>query len=185
MSDAKLTSVGKPKIGGAIFRAPVGTALPTDATTALNEAFKCLGYCGEDGLVNANETDADDIKAWGGDVILTTSSGQKDTFKFKLIEVLNVEVLKAVYGEKNVEGTLATGITVRVNNTPKEECAWVVEMLLNGGVIKRIVVPQAAIVEMGEIVYKDDEEIGYEVTLAATPGDDGDTHKEYIKGAAG
>lgn len=29
--------------GGYIFTAPVGTALPTDYTTALPEAWKCLG----------------------------------------------------------------------------------------------------------------------------------------------
>lgn len=42
MSDAKNVSAGKPKVGGAIFRAPTGTELPTDATTQLNDAFKGL-----------------------------------------------------------------------------------------------------------------------------------------------
>ena len=39
MSNAQNVTVGKPKVGGAVFRAPLGTELPTDATTALNEAF--------------------------------------------------------------------------------------------------------------------------------------------------
>lgn len=183
MADAKLTSVGKPKIGGAVFRAPAGSKLPTDATTPLDGAFKCLGYCGEDGLTNKNTADTKDIKAWGGDVVLTASEGKKDTFAFKLIEILNVEVLKAVYGDKNVSGTLATGIVVKANNAPQEECSWVVEMLLNGGAVKRIAIPQAAVTEVGEIVYKDDEEIGYDTTITATADTSGNTHYEYIKGA--
>ena len=47
MANASNVTTGKPKKGGAIFRAPAGTTLPTDATTALNEKFVCLGYCGE------------------------------------------------------------------------------------------------------------------------------------------
>ena len=36
-------SVGKPKIAGAVYVAPLGTTLPTDAVTALATAFKGLG----------------------------------------------------------------------------------------------------------------------------------------------
>lgn len=180
MADSKLTSVGKPKIGGAIFRAPVGSVLPSDAVTALDGAFKCLGYCGEDGLKNEVETEGEEIKAWGGDVVLTTSASKKDTFSFKLIEVLNEDVLKTVHGDENVSGTLSDGITVKVNNAPQKASSWVAELVLNNAV-KRIVIPSAAITKVGEIVYKDDEEIGYEVTILATADSHGNTHYEYIK----
>ena len=81
MANASNVTTGKPKKGGAIFRAPLGSTLPTDATTVLDEAFVGLGYCSDDGLTNENSPETESIKAWGGDTVLTTQTAKEDTLR--------------------------------------------------------------------------------------------------------
>lgn len=173
-------SVGKPKVGGAIYCAPLGTTLPTDATTALNAAFKCLGYVSDDGLTNGRETETGNINAWGGDRVLDYGAVSGDTFKFKLLESLNADVLKVIYGDDNVTVGEDGAIKISVGSQLPSAYAWVVETVLTGDKVKRIVVPQAAVTEVADIVYKDDEAIGYDTTISALPDTAGKYHYEYI-----
>ena len=173
-------TAGKPKKGGAAFRAPLNTKLPVSATEELDPAFRSLGYFSDDGLTNANSPTTDKVKAWGGDTVLNYLTEKPDTFKFNMIEALNVDVLKAVYGDKNVTGDMTSGIHVRVNSDEQAECCWVFDMVLKGGVAKRIVVPCASVTAVEEIVYKDNGAVGYNTTISAVHDENGDTHHEYI-----
>ena len=183
MSTKSNVSTAKPKTGGALYVAPAGTTVPTDATTALDAAFKSLGYMSEDGLVNSTNKTREDIKAWGGDIVDSPQTEYKDTFKGKLIEALNIDVLKTVYGSNNVSGALATGITVKANGGETDELVFVAEMVMRNGALKRVVIPCGKVTEMSDINYKAGDPISYEITITAYALDDdpdGNTHYEYI-----
>ena len=182
-NNANYVSAGKPRPAGAVYRAAAGTTAPTDATTALAADFKALGYCSDDGMSNDNSPSVTIINAWGGDPVLTIQESREDTFTVTLIETMNVDVLKAVYGEDNVTGTLETGITVQANNQDLEEGVWVIDMILNGGVLQRTVIPKGKITEIGTIEYSDSDAIGFEVTITGIRDANGQTHYDYIKAA--
>ena len=177
---SKRVTASTPKKGGSAFRASVGTALPTDAVTALNEAFKGLGYISEDGVANNNSPSFESTRAWGGDEVLHYQTEKPDTFKFGMIEALNLEVLKTVYGDKNVTGELSKGISINVTAEDLDPSSWVIDMVMKGGVAKRVVIPTGTITAIDEIVYKGNQAVGYGITISAEPDDSGVYHHEYI-----
>ena len=177
-------TVGKPKVGGAIYVAPLGSTLPTDSSTALAAAFKCLGYVSEDGVTNSNSPESDNVKAWGGDTVLVLQTDRPDSFALKLLETLDEDVLKTIYGSSNVTVDGNGNITVKATADEMTGHAWVIEMVMRGNRAKRIVIPNGTISELGDIVYKDDEAAGYEVTLQNVPDSNGVYHYEYIAAGA-
>lgn len=180
-------TVGKPKVGGAIHWAPLGTTLPTDATTAIasvSNAYVDLGYVSEDGLTNNNSPESDTVKAWGGDTVLNLQTDRPDTFALTLIEALNSDVLKAVYGPSNVTIDGSGNYEIKATSQDMPSGVWVFDMILKGGRAKRIVVPNGTISELGEITYKDDEAVGYNITITDVPDTNGVYHYEYVTATA-
>lgn len=176
-------TTGKAKVGGAIFRAPVGTALPVNPTSNLNPAFVGLGYASDAGLVNSSSRETSKTKAWGGDVVSVDQTDKTDTFKVTLIETINAEVLKTIHGSTRV--TEANGlISAEISADDPEAWSWVFDMVLKGGKLKRIVIPEAYITEVGDISYVDGEVTGFEITLTAMSNATGVTHYEYVSAPA-
>ena len=167
MNNKDNVTTGKPKVGGAVFRAVKGTTPPTTATSALSSAFICLGYISDDGLKNNESRTTQEIKAWGGDTVYVAQTDKSDTFTMTFIEALNPDVLKTVHGSDNVTGSLAEGLSVKINSAMLDEYVWVIDMILNG--------------VLSEVTYDDDSAVGYAATMTAFPDTEGNTHYEYFK----
>lgn len=172
-------SFGKPKATGAVYVAPAGTAVPTDATTALAAAYKSMGYISDDGLVNTIDVDTDDVHAWGGDLVLMGQTTFGETFTVNLLET-NVDALGVYYGSGNVTNVGGV-ITVKQTSAALPNVVVVFELVMSGGRVKRIVVPNAQLVDRsGDITYTDGDPIMYPVKFQAYPDATGTTHTEYI-----
>lgn len=178
-NDATKVSFGKPKATGAVFVAPLGTTLPTDASSALDAAFLPMGYISDDGLVNSISTDVETVHAWGGDTVLVGQTAFGETFTVNLLET-NVNALKTYYGAANVTVS-GSNITVKQNSAQLPGCVVVFELVLTGGRIKRIVVPNAQLADRsGDITYTDGDAIAYPAVFQALPDSNGNSHTEYI-----
>lgn len=180
MNDADNVSFGKPKATGAVYVAPAGTSVPVTAWEDLDAAFDGMGYVSEDGLVNSIETDTEDVNAWGGDLVLSGQTTFKETFMVNLLET-NANVLKQYYGEDNVTVEGDGSMTVAQTSEQLPHVVVVFEMVMTGGRIRRIVIPDAQISDRsGEITYVDGEAITYPAMFVAYPDANGQTHTEYI-----
>lgn len=185
MPNTEHVTAGKPKVGGHVYRAPLGTTIPTTAVATLATAFVDMGYISEDGVTNSNSPESDTIKAWGGTPVLNVQTSKDDTYQLTFISAMNAEVQKMVYGDDNVTGTdVSTGIAVTANAKELEDYIYVIDMIAKGNVAHRVVIPQAKPTAIGDITYTDSDVVGYDTTLGCTADASGNTHYEYWQSIA-
>lgn len=179
--DVSNVTAAKPATGGAVWRAPLGTTLPTDASTALGSTFVSLGFISEDGLTHSFAPSSQTIKDWGGEVVYSYSEERPDTYSATFIEALNEELLKTVFGDDNVSVDSSTGLmTISHNNDELDEAVFVIDEVLRDGALKRTVIPDGKITDVGEDQNVHTGLISYELTITALVDSSGNTSYDYI-----
>lgn len=172
-------STGKPKASGAYYRAPAGTTLPTDATTALAAAYVNVGFIGPDGVTETPSQTVKKHTAWGGKVIETSSEEYAMQLKVKFVEV-NTDTQGIIWGDANVTGT-DDAMTIVKGVLSQDESVTVVETLMKGSKVSRKVYPRTKLNSVASVVYKDNEIVGFEATLDCLWDDAiGGFSKEFI-----
>ena len=182
MPDVTEVTAGMPSnVAGYVYSAPVGTTLPTTADETLNAAFTDMGFISADGVTETSNLESATIKDWGGTTILALTSSRDCDFKMKFASAYNTEVLKSVYGDENVTGTLATGLTVKVNQADLTPKSYVIEMIGSGGELIRHVLPNAVPTAIGDISYVKSDAIYFDTTLHCMTDEAGNSAYKYIK----
>lgn len=164
-------AAAKPKVGGGVYTAPLGTVLPTDATTALAAGFTPLGYISDAGLTPTRDTTVEKIKAWGGDIVAALLTDESRSFEFTLLEVFSADVQKFVHGEANVTVTapaagVGTKLAVLDKGGKPDQQVLVFEMR-HGDKSRRVIVPVADPTITGEEPWADGSLSAYTVTVEA------------------
>lgn len=172
MNDKGNITIGLPKSGGAIYVAPIGTTLPTDASTALPAAFVNLGYISEDGVTLTTAEETDTIKAWGKDTVMVSQTDYTETVTYNLLETVRESALQVTRGNENVvigaDGAIKSGTT----GDPLPHIVCVVETIQNNGSANpryhRIVYGDCQISDRsGDQTYNNSDPVTYPVTITA------------------
>lgn len=183
VNDSTMVSLGKFKVGGYAYWAPAGTALPTDASTALPNAFKLLGYLSEDGLTITTDTDTTEVKDANGQTVMKVITSYAESYQFSMAEVLRAEAAKLRYNEGAVTGS-DKSMTIKHQMPSGEGFVLVFELAMTGNVKDRLVIGNGTRAEFGDRqVHAGDAQV-YDVTVSANDMGNGVTAIEYIGVAA-
>jgi len=182
-NDTSLGIVGKPKATGGVYRAPLGTTLPTDATTALDAAFKGLGFISDEGVTQAIERSVETIKAWGGLDFRDVQSEYGATYSWSMLQAGDEEVLKTYFGNANVVVTPANStdpkkVVVDLNASELDHAVYVLEMADGDNKI-RVVIKDGKPSEVEDVTFASTDVVRYGVSVKAYPDSVGSVAKLY------
>lgn len=171
-------STTKGVIGGYFFTAPEGTTLPTDNTTALDNAFVNIGYISDAGVVHSKSGSNTNFHDMNMDTIASAASEIDRTMVQKFVEV-NVSALKEARGQTNVTAS-TTMITAKDTNDDMPYRCIVQELVLKGGRKWRRVIPRAKVTDWGDETDLSTELAGFELTYTKFADSTGAYQYDYI-----
>lgn len=152
-------------VTGGVWFAPLGTALPVDATTALAVAFKEVGFLGEAGIADDQAESITKIKAFqNAAIVRVVQTEHSATIKFTMIES-NPNSLLLAYGN-------FTAGHVEIAGAIRPHVVLVTEVI-DGAKTTRTVAGDAQVTELGTVTAANGAVVGYDVTLECFPGPDG------------
>lgn len=159
-----------------VYIAPIGTAGPTDTTTAWAAAWDAVGLLdGDEGFTISRDEDTSEHYAWGGILVKKTRSKHKRTIRFVAMED-NATVFELV--NPGSTRTVAGGVATSTVKVPKYGDFAIGFETRDGDKIKRRVAARATIEEIGDITESEADPTVYEITVVIYPASDGTLYTE-------
>lgn len=159
---------------GELFLAPVGTALPTAASTALNVAFEGYGYTTEDGVTLSKSVEREGIPAWQSTTpVRYLITSQELTVACTFLQS-NEDILKLWLGSGDfaTDGGTPAGQRADVPVDPVgQQFAMCVEWQ-DASITSRLVVPKVEVTETGDVTLAR-QATAFPVTFGAIAPDSG------------
>ena len=177
--NAERVGVGSARATGAIYVAPKGTTLPSDATTTLASAWKLLGFTSDAGVQISESSSTESIRAWEGRTeVYNVRSEYTESVSFMPIQC-NADVAKLVWGPDMVEVDGVTGaIHAKHHGGNIEPVHIVIETTPRTGIIKRYC-GEFQLTERGEQTMDGTQVDARQLTFNAIADEDGVTMHEY------
>ncbi|NKZ90515.1 phage tail protein [Rhodococcus hoagii] len=174
--DAEAARLG---VTGALYVGKVGITVPT-AMAAWGSEWEDLGYISGDGITESTSEDRTDFTPWQAMApIRTEVTSAVTTFQATLWET-NFNTISLYYRKSAADMTVTPGtagkpdvVSFTEGGKPKRDLRAFGVDVVDGIYARRVIAPLAEVTERGDLVYKSDTLIGYEVTITAYPGADG------------
>jgi hypothetical protein len=160
-------------VTGAISFAATGTTLPTNASGALDAAFKDVGYISQDGSTRAHSVDTNDTVAWQNAAMVRTVV-TKDVLTYHFVMIESNDTSRELYfgnidGSKTCKGIGGNG----------KRGEWVLDVT-DGALLTRVVIPDGQITSWDDLVYAGGDAVTFGVTLSCYPDGSGNKDITYV-----
>lgn len=158
---------------GAIWKAPAGTTLPVDSTTAFGAGFVSLGWISEDGFEVEQSLKTKNVMGWQSvEVLRVVNTSIERSVKFSALESNN-ETVRLAWGGATITAGTSGAYTVDL------PAAQVINEFIigidwfDGTNNQRILIKRAVLKSLPKVKFSRQDAINYEFEIMALAPADG------------